>query len=135
VTLVDTSAWIAHFRARSPIDLEAWVPFEEIVTCLPVVQEVLQGFREEHAYRRASEALFSLPIVEDPLGSAVFVEAGDLYRAARRGGLTVRSSVDCLIAVCALRHDLDVLHDDRDFTSLSEVSPLRQRNLRGPRPS
>jgi len=57
----------------------------------------------------------------------VFLEAAGLYRTARRRGLTIRSSVDCLIAVCALRNDLEVLHDDRDFTALSEVSTLRQR--------
>ena len=129
MTLVDTSAWIAHFRARTPIDLERWVPFEDVVTCLPVVQEVLQGFKDEAAYRRAADAMFALPIVESPLGEDVFREAVGLYRAARRKGLTVRSSVDCLIAACALRHDLDVLHDDRDFAALARVSALKERNL------
>jgi len=41
----------------------------------------------------------------------------------------VRSSVDCLIAACALRHDLDVLHRDRDFPVLARVSRLRQRRV------
>jgi predicted nucleic acid-binding protein len=40
VVLVDTSAWIATFRLRSPLDLESLVPLEEVVTCLPVIQEV-----------------------------------------------------------------------------------------------
>ncbi|MCE9581620.1 MAG: PIN domain-containing protein [Planctomycetes bacterium] len=48
---------------------------------------------------------------------------------ARRQGVTVRSSVDCLIAACALRHQLTVLHRDRDFHRLAKVSPLRQRKL------
>ena len=47
--LVDTSLWIEVFRARRPLDLEASVDFDEVVTCLPIVQEVLQGFRQEHA--------------------------------------------------------------------------------------
>ncbi len=92
-----------------------------------MIQEVLQGFRDEAAYRRAREAMLSLPIVESPLGEPVFSEAVALYRMARRTGLTVRSSVDCLIAACAIRHDLEVLHSDRDYTTLSEVSSLRQR--------
>jgi len=127
VTLVDTSVWIATFRRRAPLDLERWVPFDEIVTCLPVVQEVLQGFRDEAAYLRAAEAMFALPIVESPLGEGVVREAAGLYRTARRRGLTIRSSVDCLIAACALRHDLEVLHLDRDFPHLATVSALRQR--------
>lgn len=126
--LVDTSVWIAFFRARRPLDLEAILDFDDVVTCLPVIQEVLQGFRDERAYRRAREAMFSLPLVESPLGADVFSEAVDLYRGARRGGLTVRSSVDCLIAACAIRHDLEVLHRDRDYAALAAVSPLRHRS-------
>lgn len=127
MTLVDTSVWIEVFRDRRPLDLEAIVDFDDVVTCLPVVQEVLQGFRDETAYRRAREAILALPIVESPLGRDVFLGAVDLYRSARRGGRTVRSSVDCLIAACAIRHDLVVLHRNRDFTAISEISPLRER--------
>jgi predicted nucleic acid-binding protein len=103
------------------------VDLDDVATCLPIVQEVLQGFREEKAYRRARDAMLSFPIVESPLGSDVFLDAVGLYRAARRGGRTIRSSVDCLIAACAIRHDLEVLHRDRDFAVLSQVSALRER--------
>jgi predicted nucleic acid-binding protein len=130
VKLVDTSVWIEVFRARAPLDLERVVPFDEIVTCLPVIQEVLQGFRDEGAYRHARASMLALPIVESPLGQDVVLEAAELYRAARRAGVTVRSSVDCLIAACALRHDLEVLHADRDFPALGRVSHLRQRSVR-----
>jgi len=126
---VDTSVWIETFRARRPLDLENRLDFDDVVTCLPVVQEVLQGFRDEGAFRRAREAMFSLPIVESPLAEDVFSHAVDLYRGARRAGLTVRSSVDCLIAACAIRHDLEVLHLDRDYAALAEMSPLRHRQM------
>lgn len=123
--LIDTSVWVEVFRARRPLDLEAMLDFDDVVTCLPVVQEVLQGFREEHAYRRAREAMFSLPIVESPLGEGVFSEAIDLFRTARRSGLTIRSSVDCLIAASAIRHDLELLHRGRDYAAIAEISALR----------
>lgn len=125
--LVDTSVWIATFRTQQPHDLEDVLDFDEIVTCLPVVQEVLQGFRDEGTFRRAREAMLALPIAESPLAEDRFSEAVDLYRVARRGGLPLRSSVDCLIAACAIRNDLEVLHLERDFRSLALVSPLRQR--------
>jgi len=127
VILVDTSVWIEVFRARRPLDLGAVVDFDDVATCLPVVQEVLQGFRDEAAYRRAREAMRSLPLVESPLAEDVFLHAIELYRGARRSGVTVRSSVDCLIAACAIRHDLEVLHRDRDFPAIAEISALRQR--------
>ncbi len=125
--LVDTSIWIEVFRARRPLDLESLLDFDEVVTCLPVVQEVLQGFRDERAHRNAREAMLSLPIVESPMDEALVLEAVDLHRTARRSGRTVRSSVDCLIAASAIRHDLEVLHRDRDFTAIAVVSPLRER--------
>lgn len=125
MVLVDTSVWIEIFRKGSRLRLEALADFDEVVTCLPVIQEVLQGFDDERAFLLAREAMHALPVVESPMPRDVFDQAADLYRSARRAGVTVRSGVDCLIAACALRHDLDVLHRDRDFDALARVSPLR----------
>ena len=127
MVLVDTSVWTEVFRRRSRLRLESIVDFDEIVTCLPVVQEVLQGFDDERAFATAREAMRALPIVEARLTAGAFDDAVALYRSARRAGVTVRSGVDCLIAACALRHGLDVLHRDRDFDELARVSPLRVR--------
>jgi predicted nucleic acid-binding protein len=129
VVLVDTSAWIEVFRRPQRLVLETVVDFDEIVTCLPVVQEVLQGFTTEEAFRVGRDAMRALPIVESPLGDEVFLEAVDLYRRARRAGVTIRSGVDCLIAACAIRHDLAVLHHDRDYPALAKVSSLQQRQI------
>ena len=95
-----------------------------------MVQGVLQGFRDELAFRNAREGMLALPIVECPLGRALFEEAVGLYRAARRAGFTPRSGVDCLIAACALRHGLTVVHVDRDYAALARIAPLSQRALR-----
>lgn len=127
--LVDTSVWIATFRKREPLDIESRVSLEDVVTCLPVIQEVLQGFRDERAYRTARSAMLSLPIVDSPMDVELFESAVGIYRSARRAGLTIRSSVDCLIAASALRHGLEVLHFDRDFARIAKVSALRQREV------
>jgi predicted nucleic acid-binding protein len=127
--LVDTSVWIEVFRSPSRFELGSVADLDEVVTCLPVIQEVLQGFREEHAFRIAREAMFALPVVESPLARGVFEEAAQLYRAARRAGVTVRSGVDCLIAACAIRHGLPVAHVDRDFSLLARVSPLKEQRV------
>lgn len=131
--LIDTSVWVELFREQSPYRLEDSLEIDEVVTCLPVVQEVLQGFRDEGAYSIAREAMLALPIVESPLGLEVFEEAVDLYRRARSSGLTIRSGVDCLIAACALRNQVEVLHHDRDFDALARVSTLGVRRLAEPR--
>lgn len=125
--LVDSSIWIELFRRPRQLDLASVGELEEIATCLPVIQEVLQGFADERACRIAREALLALPCVETPLGPEAYLEAAELFRAARRAGRTVRSGVDCLIAVCALRNGLTVVHRDRDFAAIAAVAPLMQR--------
>jgi len=130
VVLVDTSVWIEIFRKPVKFQLESVLEFDEVVTCLPVVHEVLQGFHDDGAYALARDAMLALPIVESPLRREVYLEATDLYRRARRTGRTVRSGVDCLIAACAIRNSLAVLHRDRDFDSLAEVSELDVRSIR-----
>ena len=127
MVLVDTSIWIETFRKPARITLEQIVDLDDVVTCLPVIQEVLQGFRDERAFTLAREAMHALPIVDSPMSRVVFDHAADLYRAARRSGLTVRSGVDCLIAASAIRHGLEVVHRDRDFDVIARVSPLQVR--------
>jgi predicted nucleic acid-binding protein len=130
VVLVDTSVWIEVFRRPARFSLEQHVAFDDVVTCLPVVQEVLQGFRDEAAFARARTGMLALPIVDSPTGADVFLQAADLYRAARRAGLTIRSGVDCLIAASAIRHHLEVLHHDRDYDVIARVSTLRARRVK-----
>lgn len=129
VVLVDTSVWIEVFRKPAQFDLEEIVSLDEVVTCLPVYQEILQGFRDERAFRVAADAMAALPMLEAPMAVEVFDLAVDIYRKARRAGLTVRSSVDCLVAACALRGGHDVLHIDRDYEAIARVFPLRTRMI------
>ncbi|HET9358521.1 MAG TPA: PIN domain-containing protein [Vicinamibacterales bacterium] len=120
--LIDTSAWIELFRRGSRITLDDLADDRDrIVTCLPVIQEVLQGFDDERAFQIARTAMSALPCVDSPLSRAVFDSAVDIYRLARRVGVTVRSSVDCLVAASASRHRLTVVHRNRDYTQLAKV--------------
>jgi predicted nucleic acid-binding protein len=67
--------------------------------------------------------------VDAPLTPEIVDAAVDLYRRARRAGFTIRSSVDCLIAVCASRHHLRVVHRDRDFAQLASVVAFEQEDI------
>ncbi len=129
MVLVDTSVWIEAFRKSRPLRIESVVDPDDIVTCLFVIQEVLQGFRDEAAFRTAREAMFSFPVLDSPVPRSVFEDAAALYRSARRAGVTVRSSVDCLIAATAIRNQVEVLHRDRDFPAIARISSLRTRSV------
>jgi len=130
VWLVDTSAWVELFRRPARITLDELAPDPDlIVTCLPVLQEVLQGFDDERAYGIARVSMTAWPRVDDPLDAAVVDRAVELYRQCRRSAVTVRSTVDCLIAASALRHGLVVVHCDRDFDAIARVTGLRHLDI------
>ena len=130
MVLVDTSVWIEIFRKPARLRLDEVADFDDVVTALPIVQEVLQGFTDERPFMRARESMLALPIVESPLEEPLFLEAVQLYRSARRAGLTIRSSTDCVLAACAIRHHLTVAHVDRDYDHLAKVSTLQTHRIR-----
>lgn len=127
--LVDTSVWIEVFRRHRPLDLEAVVPLSEVVTCPRIVQEVLQGMRDESSFRLAETAMTAMPVLDSAVPLERWLQAAQLYARAKAAGVTVRSSVDCLIAACALQHGLELLHRDRDYSALARIAPLRQRRV------
>jgi predicted nucleic acid-binding protein len=127
VILVDTSVWIEFFRRPKPLALARAIDLDEVIVCPPILQEVLQGIRDPDAHRAILRSMLAMPMVESPMSLDVWLEAAQLYRTARHAGITVRSTTDCLIAACALRHNAEVLHRDRDFTLLASISSLRAR--------
>jgi hypothetical protein len=130
VLLIDTSAWVELFRRGSRITLDDLADDRDrIVTCLPVIQEVLQGFDDQRAFQIARTAMSALPCVDAPMSRAVVDSAVDIYRLARRVGVTVRSSVECLVAASASRHRLTVVHRNRDYAQLARVVPIEHVDI------
>ena len=121
--LVDTSIWIEFLakRPRRPIREEALLSF---VICGPIVQEVFQGLKpglQSDALRRA---FLAIPTLSDPISLALFLSAAEIYRQRRRRGITIRSSVDCLIAAIAIENRVPVWHRARDFDAIARYTPL-----------
>ena len=125
--VVDTTVWIDFLEARgTPFDrhLTALLEDDAPLALVDIVYcEVLQGIRDDDVYRRTRTSLLAHPILR-PRGLETFETAANLYRAARRRGLTVRRSVDCLIAATCLETDSEIYHNDRDFDTLARVSDL-----------
>ena len=76
--LVDTSVWVEVFRRPSPVSPADAFEIDDAVTCLPVIQEVLQGFRDERAFLVAREAMSAMPIVGAPVIAALVDRAVDI---------------------------------------------------------
>ena len=125
---VDTSVLVGTLRGHrsAPIDRLAVLESSATPYAIPMMccQEVLQGAANEREWRllRANLATQRLVIPADPI--AVHWEAARIFFDCRRRGLTVRSSVDCLIAAIAIENRVPVWHRDRDFTAISRYTPL-----------
>ena len=121
--LVDTSIWIdllngRRGRALGPDELV------EFATCVPILQELWQGLKEDPRTADLRDALLALPCLGNPLPRDTYLHAADIYRQGRRIGYAIRSSVDCLIAAIAIENRVPVWHRDRDFDAIARYTDL-----------
>ncbi len=105
-------------KLRNLIELE-----EDVCICGPVLAEVLQGLRHEDQYRKVSRILQTFDYLETT--REVYQHAADIYRELRAKGVTIRSTMDCIIAATAHTHDVHLVHHDRDFDKIARHFPLR----------
>ncbi len=125
--LVDTSAWVEYLRGTgSPHNVwirEAIAEERPLGWTDPVVYELTAGARTSERALELRGLLMRGPM-HPVAGLQDWEDAATLYRSARTRGLTVRSSIDCLISAVALRTDNPILAVDRDFEVLAQVSDL-----------
>ena len=126
--IVDTSVWIDFFAGRDSWQVAVVtreLEDEQPVGLTDVVYtEILQGIKHDGDLLAVERQLLALDVVQ-VAGLDDFRAAAQLYRAARREGLTIRRTTDCLIAAVCIRADRPLLHHDADFDHLALMSPLR----------
>ena len=130
--LVDTSVWIDYLRGREV----AHVQFLDALLANPlavgisdlIYLEILQGATDAQAFEKLKQYFSGQRFYRFTEPQTSHANAAKLYFDARRAGITVRSTLDCLIAQCAIDHNLILLHNDADFVRLGEVNQkLTQR--------
>jgi predicted nucleic acid-binding protein len=129
VILVDSSVWIDYFRGvvtRQSEFLARRIEAggAEIAAGDLIVAEVLQGFRSERQAREAAAA-FDLIETVDLGGRALAIKSARNYRLLRARGITVRSTIDALIATFCIEWGISLLHDDRDYDPFARHLGLR----------
>ena len=127
MTLVDSSVWIDYFSgiaSAATEQLDALLGVEPLITGDLILAEVLQGFAAEQDFRQARTLLESFDVVSLG-GHEVCLQAADNFRALRRKGVTIRKTIDTIIATCCIRNGYLLLHDDRDFDAFAEHLGLR----------
>ena len=125
--LVDTSVWADFFNDHPSPEQRALADLftsdHEICTCGVVVAEVFQGLRKDEGRARLAGLFRDLTFLE-PADINLYFRAADLYRALRKRGKTIRSTIDCLIAVLAEEHRCSVLARDRDMETILQSGLL-----------
>jgi predicted nucleic acid-binding protein len=126
--VVDTSVWIDVFNENATPQARRAVELiedgEPVALTDVILTEILQGLRTEEEARLVESRLCAFPILRLD-GVEDFVLAAELYRSARRAGVTVRKTLDCLIAAPCVRTGAPLLHNDADFDRLASCTPLR----------
>lgn len=125
--LYDTSAWI-DFRKNVASALTNQLDedlLDNLVCICPVIiQEVLQGIREDADFEALKEDFKALKILQLE-ATEVAVAAAQLYRQLRKKGVTIRKPNDCLIAAYALHFDVELCHNDVDFDQIVAHTDLK----------
>ena len=125
--LVDSSVWIDYFRGSSTPEaetLDSLLGTEPIATGDLILTEVLQGFVSNRDFNQAKKLLASL-VIMDLAGQAIAVQAAKNFRVLRAHGITVRKTVDTVIATRCIESRLPLLYSDRDFDPFVEHLGLR----------
>ena len=123
MVLVDTSVWVDYFNGVDSWQtdlLDSLLQSELVAVGDLILAEVLQGFRSEKDFNKAREYLEPLPFYL--LGGRIIaVSSARNYRILRKRGITIRKTIDVLIATAAIYYDFELLHNDRDFDVMESI--------------
>lgn len=123
--IVDTSVWIDFFRGNETAEVRLFSEYlqnnDPVFICPVIIQEILQGIKNDEEYNLIKSYLFVLNVLNDD-GIEVAIGAAEIYRNLRQKGKTIRKSNDCIIAWYAIKYSLKILHSDRDFDTILNSS-------------
>jgi predicted nucleic acid-binding protein len=126
VIVVDTAVWADWFNGVDSPQvgrLGEAVDRQDAGLVPVVLTEVLQGFRADRDFVRARDLLRGLPLLA--LDVDGHIEAARLYRRLRTRGVTVRGTIDCIIAQTCITAGAELLSTDQDFAAIARHTSLR----------
>jgi predicted nucleic acid-binding protein len=130
--LVDTSVWVDFFNGHPSAHAEMLTRLiredADLVTCGLIVSEILQGLRQARSLLNIERHFRQMDWLS-PKEPDTYLEAADLFRRLRERGITIRSTIDCVIACLATHHDALILSKDRDLTLIVESNLLVIRSM------
>lgn len=126
--LIDASAFIEFLNrsgSRADTLIEQLIRNNDNIAIADItLTEILQGIKNDREYHDVKASLLTFPILSLK-GAESYISAADLHRKCRKKGLTIRSTVDLLVAQIALEQRATLLHNDRDFDAIARVCDLK----------
>jgi predicted nucleic acid-binding protein len=129
--LVDSSVWIDFFNGKESPEVSLLyntLGKQEIITGDLIIVEVLQGFSSEKDFGIAKEVLESLPFF-NLSNKELAIKSALNYRKLRKSGVTIRKTIDMVIATFCIEKEIKLLHNDRDFDQLEKYLGLQTISL------
>ncbi|MFM9969473.1 MAG: PIN domain nuclease [Burkholderiales bacterium] len=130
--LVDSSVWIDYFRAADTPQvalLDSYLGQSQLAVGDLIAAEVLQGVHDAREFKLVKQTLDAFVRV-DLVGYDMAVKAAENYRLLKQRGITIRKTIDTLIATYCIEHGLTLLHADRDFEPFARHLGLKVAFLR-----
>jgi predicted nucleic acid-binding protein len=127
--VVDTSAWIDYFNGKkaSHTDrLDKDLGIERVIIGDLIIAELLQGFKNDKDYGIAKKLIEGLEY-RDFVGKEIAIQAANNYRYLRKRGVTVRKTIDVIIATFCIENEYELIHNDKDFEPFEEYLGLKIR--------
>ena len=125
--LVDSSVWIDYFRSADTPQvalLDSFLGRSPLAVGDLIAAEVLQGIHDEREFKWVKKTLDAFEHI-DLAGYELAVKASDNYRSLRAMGITIRKTIDTLIATRCIEDGLTLLHADRDFLPFAQHLGLK----------
>ena len=124
--VADTSVWIDYVKgidAPHTNILDYELIYNRVVTGDIIMVEFLQGFKDDREYLIAKQIMENLEY-RDFLGKEIAIQAANNYRKLRKQGITVRKTIDVIIATFCIENRFPLIHNDRDFDPMEEILGL-----------
>jgi predicted nucleic acid-binding protein len=125
--LVDTTVWIDFFRGTNTRQVsvleESIGRQDELFYCGVILTEILQGISRKKQSQHVKSLFGSLLYLD--FSHDIYIQAADIYVKLREKGVTVRKTIDCLIAALAISNELPLLHSDKDFIPIEKYCGLK----------
>ncbi|MEQ9278129.1 MAG: PIN domain nuclease [Balneola sp.] len=124
--LADSSIWIDFFNDTNNEKVDAMVEYlsrERVISADLVITEVLQGFRKDSDFLTAVEIFKTIPC-HSVAGIEIALKSAENFRSLRKKGITIRKTVDMILATYCIENNISLLQNDRDFEMIASELDL-----------